>query len=164
MRGYVRVVPQLVRTGIGHVLANPKDLGSALNLLLQGRVVDGLSDVARFGVNTTVGVLGVFDVATPLDLPRHGEDFGQTLGRWGIGPGAYIVWPLLGPSSLRETAALPVDYMASPSLGPAALPLEMTSARRVAAGERAAGQSRLRSLSLRARCLPAAPPEPRARR
>lgn len=128
-RGYVRTVPDPVRRSVGNVLANPMDIGSALNLFLQGRPIDGLSDVARVATNTTVGVLGIFDVATPLGLARHGEDFGQTLGRWGFNPGAYVVWPLLGPSSVRESVAIPVDLVSSPSFGVAAMPLQFVHTR-----------------------------------
>lgn len=110
-RAYTRVVPAPVRTGVGNVFSNTKDLWSAVNLGLQGRPVDGASDVLRFGTNTVFGVLGVFDVATKVGLEKHGEDFGQTLGVWGVGPGAYLVLPLLGPSSLRDTVSLPLDAM-----------------------------------------------------
>ena len=115
-RTYTRVVPAPVRTGVGNVFSNTKDLWSAVNLGLQGRPVEGASDALRFGTNTVFGVLGIFDVATPLGLEKHGEDFGQTLGVWGVGPGAYLVLPLLGPSSLRDTASFPLDAMATVSL------------------------------------------------
>ena len=128
-RGYARVVPAKVRHSVGNVFSNPLDVGSAINLFLQGRPIDGLSDLARFGVNTTVGVFGIFDPATPWGMPRHGEDFGQTLGRWGVGPGAYVVWPLLGPSALRDSLAMPVDYVTSPRFELAATPLQVTQAR-----------------------------------
>lgn len=115
-RTYARVVPAPVRTGVGNMFSNTKDLWSAVNLGLQGRPVDGASDVLRFGTNTVFGVLGVFDVATRIGLEKHGEDFGQTLGVWGVGPGAYLVLPLLGPSSLREAASFPLDAMGTVSL------------------------------------------------
>lgn len=128
-RGYTKVVPAPVRNSVGNVFSNPLDVGSSINLFLQGRPVDGMSDMARFGVNTTVGVLGIFDVATPLGMRRHGEDFGQTLGRWGLGPGAYVVWPLLGSSALRDSSAIPMDYVTSPRFGLAATPLQITQTR-----------------------------------
>lgn len=115
-RTYARVVPAPMRTGVGNMFSNTKDLWSAVNLGLQGRPVDGASDVLRFGTNTVFGVLGIFDVATKVGLEKHGEDFGQTLGVWGVGPGAYLVLPLLGPSSLRETASFPLDAMGTVSL------------------------------------------------
>ena len=115
-RAYTRVVPASVRTGVGNVFSNTKDLWSAVNLGLQGRPLDGASDALRFGTNTVFGVLGFFDVATRVGLEKHGEDFGQTLGVWGVGPGAYLVLPLLGPSSLREAASFPLDVMGTVSL------------------------------------------------
>ncbi|MEX8519571.1 MAG: VacJ family lipoprotein [Leptothrix sp. (in: b-proteobacteria)] len=111
---YHDVVPSPVRRGVGNFFYNVKDVWSAVNLVLQGRPVDGLRDLARFGTNTVFGVFGFIDVATDLGLERHGEDFGQTLGRWGLGPGAYIVWPILGPSSVRDSVALPIEYQITP--------------------------------------------------
>lgn len=105
-KGYQSVVPVEVRKSVSNFYANPRDLVSALSLLLQGRPNEGASDLIRFGTNTTVGVLGLFDVATHLGFEKHNEDLGQVLGHWGMGPGAYIVWPLFGPSSTRDTAAL----------------------------------------------------------
>lgn len=113
-RGYERVVPGPVRGGVRNFFANPRDIGAGVNLVLQGRPKEGLSDLARVAANTTIGVLGVFDVATPLGLPRHPADLGQTLGRWGVGSGAYLVLPLLGPSTVRDTANIPVDMGLTP--------------------------------------------------
>jgi phospholipid-binding lipoprotein MlaA len=110
---YQAVLPQPVRTGVSNVFANLGDPWSALNLLLQGRVKDGLSDLARFGTNSTVGLLGLLDVATGWGMPRHGQDFGDTLAAWGVGGGAYLVLPLFGPSDLRGTAAMPVNGLGS---------------------------------------------------
>jgi phospholipid-binding lipoprotein MlaA len=100
---------------VGNFFDNLQDVWSAANLVLQGRFGDGASDLARFGTNTVFGVLGLFDVATELGLERHGEDLGQTLGRWGVGPGAYIVWPVFGPSTLRDTADIPFNVLISPA-------------------------------------------------
>jgi phospholipid-binding lipoprotein MlaA len=110
---YVDVVPRGIRSGINNVFGNVSDAWSAINNFLQGNVSRGLQDVVRVGTNTLFGIFGVFDVATELGIDRQNEDFGQTLGRWGVGPGPYLVLPLLGPSSLRDTAALPVDRKAS---------------------------------------------------
>jgi len=109
---YKAVVPTPVRTGVSNFFSNLSDPWSGVNLILQGRVKDGLSDIARFGTNSTVGVLGLMDVATDWNMPRHGESFGETLGTWGVAAGAYVVLPLLGPSDLRGIAALPVNSMA----------------------------------------------------
>jgi phospholipid-binding lipoprotein MlaA len=112
---YQNNVPQPVRTGVTNFFSNVKDVWSAANLFLQGRVGDGFSDLMRFGTNTVFGVFGIFDVATDLGMPKHGEDLGQTLGRWGMGPGAYLVLPFLGPSTLRDVTDLPFDMQASPT-------------------------------------------------
>ncbi|GIX21775.1 MAG: hypothetical protein KatS3mg121_0558 [Gammaproteobacteria bacterium] len=101
-RGYRRVTPDAVETGIANVFANLGELRNTLNNLLQGKPGASLGSLGRFLVNGTLGLGGLFDVATPLGLERHDEDFGQTLGRWGIGPGPYLVLPLLGPSTLRD--------------------------------------------------------------
>lgn len=107
-------VPAPVRTAATNFFANLQDAWSSVNLLLQGRPVDSVSDLLRFGTNTVFGVFGLFDVATGLGLERHGEDFGQTLGKWGLGPGAYIVWPILGPSTLRDSVGLPIELKMYP--------------------------------------------------
>ena len=91
-----RVVPQFVRTAVHNFFSNINDVIVALNNLLQGKFVNAASDVGRIVVNSTVGLLGVIDVATQLGLEKHDEDFGQTLGYWGIGDGPYIVLPLAG--------------------------------------------------------------------
>jgi phospholipid-binding lipoprotein MlaA len=112
---YQAAVPAPVRTGVSNFFANLGDPWSGVNLLLQGRVKEGLSDFARFGTNTTVGLFGVLDVASGWGMPRHGEAFSDTLGAWGVGGSAYLVLPLLGPSDLRGAAALPVNTLASPT-------------------------------------------------
>jgi phospholipid-binding lipoprotein MlaA len=111
---YRGVLPQLVRNGIGNFFANLGDVIVALNNLLQGKFTHALSDIGRIVVNTTVGILGFVDVATELGLEKHNEDFGQTLGYWGFGDGPYLVLPFLGPSSLRDTIGLIVDYKTNP--------------------------------------------------
>ena len=112
---YRDVVPQLVRTGISNVLSNIGDVWSAANHLLQGKIHSGLDTGMRVLVNTVFGLGGLLDVATEVGLTRQREDFGQTLGRWGVGPGPYVVLPLLGPSTLRDTGALVLDLQASAS-------------------------------------------------
>jgi phospholipid-binding lipoprotein MlaA len=111
---YVKTVPVPVRRGVTNFFDNAADLWSAANLLMQGEIRDGTREVVRFGLNTTVGALGIFDVATPQGLERHHQTFGRTLGRWGVEPGAYVVWPLLGPSTARDSVGLPLDMFASP--------------------------------------------------
>jgi phospholipid-binding lipoprotein MlaA len=108
--GYRAVVPELARTGVSNFFANIGDLWSAVNNLLQGKGEAAATMVFRVGTNTLFGIGGLFDVASDLGMERQTEDFGQTLGRWGLGAGPYLVLPLLGPSSLRDTAALPLDF------------------------------------------------------
>lgn len=114
-RGYQAVVPALVRTGIGNVFGNFADGWSAINQMLQGKPVASAQMTMRVATNTLFGLGGIFDVASDLGIERQQEDFGQTLGRWGLPAGPYIVWPLLGPSSLRDGAGLPLDLSWSPS-------------------------------------------------
>lgn len=106
---YREKVPPLVRTGVSNFFGNLGDAWSAVNALLQFRLQHAEENLARFHINTMFGVFGIFDVASELNIERHREDFGQTLGRWGVPAGPYLVLPLLGPSTLRDTAALPVD-------------------------------------------------------
>lgn len=113
-RGYRAVTPEIVRTGIDNVFSNFKDLWSAINNVLQGKGEAAGNDWTRFVTNTTIGLGGLLDWATPLGVPRHNEDLGQTLGHWGVGPGAYLVLPLFGPSSLRDAADLPFTTYFSP--------------------------------------------------
>jgi phospholipid-binding lipoprotein MlaA len=107
--GYVKVVPAFAREGVNNFFDNLNDIGTGLNNLLQGKPAEGASDLGRFVVNSVFGVFGLWDVATPLGLEKHYEDFGQTLGRWGMGPGPYVMLPLLGPSTLRDAPARAVD-------------------------------------------------------
>ena len=106
---YREKVPPLVRTGVANFFNNLGDAWSAVNSLLQFRLQDAEENFARFHINTMFGVFGIFDIASDLNIERHREDFGQTLGRWGVPAGPYVVLPLLGPSTLRDTLALPVD-------------------------------------------------------
>jgi len=113
---YSNVVPQPVRRGVDNFFANAADAWSAINNLLQGKIEPAFQDVVRFSTNTAFGFFGVLDIASEMGLEHHYEDFGQTLGRWGVGAGAYIVWPLLGPSTVRESFALPLDRSVSPAV------------------------------------------------
>ncbi|MEO8856432.1 MAG: VacJ family lipoprotein [Burkholderiaceae bacterium] len=106
---YRDVTPALVRTGVGNFFSNLDDAWSFVNSLLQAKPVNAASSFMRVAVNTFMGIGGIFDVASEMRLERQKEDFGQTLGRWGVASGPYLVLPLLGPSTLRDTFALPVD-------------------------------------------------------
>lgn len=107
---YREKVPPLVRTGVSNFFNNIGDAWSAVNSLLQFKLQDAGENFARFQMNTMFGLFGIGDPASDLNIERHREDFGQTLGHWGVPAGPYIVLPLLGPSTLRDTAALPIDY------------------------------------------------------
>jgi phospholipid-binding lipoprotein MlaA len=113
-KGYQAAVPPPVRSGINNVFANFRDVTTTVNNLLQGKVAQAASDAGRVVVNTTVGLGGVFDVATPLGLDKHEEDFGQTLAVWGMPRGPYLVLPLFGPSSVRDGLGLIGDYFTDP--------------------------------------------------
>ena len=115
-RLYRNVTPRVLRDGVRNFFNNLDDLFIGANNLLQGKPVAAVSDWTRFAVNTTLGLLGVIDWASDMGLEKHNEDFGQTLGRWGVGDGMYLVLPLLGPSTLRDTAALPIDWAGDPVL------------------------------------------------
>lgn len=108
--GWAFVSPKRVRTCISNFFTNLRFPIVALNDLLQGKFIDSASDVGRFGVNTTIGVVGLFDPASHFGLEEHVEDFGQTLGVWGVPPGPYLVLPIIGPSNPRDTLGLGVDY------------------------------------------------------
>ena len=111
---YTNVVPQPLRRGVNNFFNNFADAWSSINNILQGKISTGLEDATRVGANTLFGLGGLLDVASEMGLDRHFEDFGQTLGRYGVGAGAYVVLPVLGPSTVRDTLALPVDRLASP--------------------------------------------------
>jgi phospholipid-binding lipoprotein MlaA len=113
-QGYNAVAPAPVNRGVTNFFNNLDDIGSAANNLLQLKVGRAISDVGRVAVNSTLGILGLFDVASNLNLPRYDEDFGQTLGVWGVDPGPYIVLPLIGPSTVRDGAGFAVDFFFDP--------------------------------------------------
>ncbi len=115
---YRDALPQLVRTGIGNVLGNIYDVWSVANHLLQGKVHSGLDMGMRVLTNTLFGLGGLLDPASEMGLTRRSEDFGQTLGRWGLPNGPYVVLPLLGPSTVRDTAGLIADRQVAPSTLP----------------------------------------------
>lgn len=113
-KGYRAITPKPVRKGVSNFFSNLHDPGIMLNNLLQGKPKQAVSDLGRVLVNSTLGIAGLFDVATRMGMEKHNEDFGQTLGKWGVGEGPYLVLPFLGPSNLRDGAALPVDWETYP--------------------------------------------------
>ncbi|MBV7418735.1 MULTISPECIES: MlaA family lipoprotein [Comamonas] len=107
---YQTVTPQPVRTGVGNFFGNVGDLWSMVNHLLQGNGLQAYNHMVRFTTNTVLGIGGLLDIATEMGVDRQKQDFGRTLGAWGIKPGPYLVLPLLGPSTVRDTVALPADW------------------------------------------------------
>lgn len=107
-RGYNKL-PDFAREGVGNFFGNLDDVATSLNNALQGKPGEALSDFGRVVVNSVFGVFGLWDVATPLGLEKHDEDFGQTLAVWGVNSGPYFVIPFLGPSTLRDAPARLVD-------------------------------------------------------
>ncbi len=112
---YVTLVPELARIGIHNFFNNFKDLWSAVNNLLQGKIEQSIAMSFRFAWNTVFGWGGLIDMATEFGIERTPEDFGQTLGVWGVPPGNFLMLPLFGPSTVRDAAALPLDIAATPA-------------------------------------------------
>ncbi len=112
-KAYKAVVPDLVREGFDNVLGNVSDIWSAVNLFLQGKPKVGADMVMRVGANTVFGLGGLLDPASEMGLERDYEDFGQTLGRWGVPSGPYLVLPFLGPRTVRDGLAYPLDRVTS---------------------------------------------------
>ncbi len=113
-KGYDFILPGAVKTGITNFFYNLREPLVILNDLLQVKLGQASSDTGRFLVNTTVGIAGLFDVATSMNLPKHEEDFGQTLAVWGVGSGAYVVWPFIGPRDVRDSFGWLVDWYSNP--------------------------------------------------
>ncbi|MFT5259140.1 MAG: phospholipid-binding lipoprotein MlaA [Saprospiraceae bacterium] len=101
-KGYKKVLPRPVRAGVANFFSNLLEPATTVNDLLQGKPKQAAKSLGRFLVNSTVGILGIFDVATSMNLPKHKEDFGQTFAVWGIESGPYIMLPFLGPSNVRD--------------------------------------------------------------
>lgn len=113
-RGYRKVVPQFARRGVTNFSENLFTPRSALNNFLQGKGKAGFSDIGRFIINTTIGVGGLFDVASAAGFQEYGEDFSQTLAVWGLPEGPFVFIPFLGPHTLLDAIALPVDLLSDP--------------------------------------------------
>ncbi len=113
-RAYAKVTPAPVRTGVGNFFKNLAYTTVILNDLLQGKGVQFLTDTTRLLVNTTIGIGGLFDPAAQMGLAAHDEDFGQTLGKWGVPSGPYLVIPIFGPSTVRDGFGLVADHFSEP--------------------------------------------------
>lgn len=112
--GYDAVTPLPVRVGVASALGNVSDGMIGVNNVLQGKVSDGATDFARLLINSTLGVLGLFDVASEMGLDKHDEDIGQTLGKWGVGEGGYVFLPVIGPRTLRDAGGWVLDRQVDP--------------------------------------------------
>jgi phospholipid-binding lipoprotein MlaA len=124
---YQDVVPQPVRLGVGNFFNNLQDAWSFVNNTLQFKGQAAADSLARFGVNTFIGLGGVLDVASDFNIERHTNDFGHTLGSWGVGPGPYVVIPIFGPSTVRDTLARVVDIKGDLSALVSNVPLRNTA-------------------------------------
>lgn len=113
-KGYRAVTNEPVRDGVSNFLTNLNQPVVFANTLLQGKPIAAVDTAARFVLNSTVGVAGIFDLATRIDIPEHREDFGQTLGVWGVSDGPYLMLPLMGPSNLRDLGGRGVDAAFNP--------------------------------------------------
>jgi phospholipid-binding lipoprotein MlaA len=113
-QGYQAITPSPIRTGVTNFFSNLGDVGNTINNLLQGKLQDGMESLMRVALNTVFGLAGVLDIATPAGIPKHSQDFGLTLGTWGVPSGSYLVLPLFGPSTLRDAPAMWVDYQFDP--------------------------------------------------
>ena len=106
---YRKVTPQFARTGVSNFFSNLEEIDTTINQVLQGEIKYAFNDAGRFVINTTIGLFGLIDVASKMGLERHQEDFGQTLGVWGISSGPYIMLPFLGPSNPRDLLSRPIS-------------------------------------------------------
>jgi phospholipid-binding lipoprotein MlaA len=119
--GYKAITPDIAEQGVSNFFTNLGEITSFMNNVLQGNVADSGATLSRFVINSTIGVFGLWDPATKMGITRRPEDFGETLGHWGVGAGPYLVLPILGPSNLRDTTGLAVDYTVLTSAEDAAL-------------------------------------------
>jgi phospholipid-binding lipoprotein MlaA len=113
-KAYKKVTPRIVRTGVSNFISNLDTIGTVVNDVLQGKMRQAGQDSARFLMNTTLGLGGLFDPASAAGLERNDEDFGQTLGKWGVKSGPYLMLPLLGPSTVRDSFARIPDQFTHP--------------------------------------------------
>lgn len=114
---YDAATPLPVKAGVGNFFGNIGDFWGGVNNALQGKFTDAGSDLGRLVINMTLGIFGLFDVASEMGFEKHDEDFGQTLAVWGVGEGPYFFWPVIGPRSLRDTAGWAADIYVDPVAG-----------------------------------------------
>ncbi|TWO81168.1 ABC transporter [Denitratisoma oestradiolicum] len=113
-QGYEATLPQTARNGVANFFGNVADVFIGVNNVLQGKMPEAINDFGRVMVNTTLGILGFMDIASDLGVEKHEEDFGQTFGHWGVGSGAYVVLPVFGPRTVRDTVGLVADVNVDP--------------------------------------------------
>jgi len=113
-KGYDAAVPLPAKASVGNFFSNIGDLWIGVNNGLQGKPGTGASDLGRLLINSTIGIFGLFDVASELGLTKHNEDFGQTMAVWGVGDGPYVFLPVIGPRTLRDSLGFVVDSSADP--------------------------------------------------
>ncbi len=116
-QAYDNVAPLPVKSSVGNFFGNVGDLWIGVNSAMQGKFGDAGVDIGRLLINSTVGILGLFDVASELGLEKHDEDFGQTLAVWGVGSGNYLFWPIIGPRNVRDTGGWMVDSFVADPVG-----------------------------------------------
>ena len=166
-KAYVKVTPSWFRIGVGNFFNNLSVPYTALNQVLQGKFVAAGQDTLRFAINTTLGWGGVLDVAAGAHLPEHEEDLGQTLGKWGVPPGPFLMLPLVGPSTVRDFPSVVAERVLAAALlvqhGQRQVGLtgaERGRRPRPIPGARPDSRSRVRQVHVRSRRFPAAPPVP----
>ena len=140
---YKAVTPDPVETGVSNFFNNVGEINTIANDVLQLKIGQAGYDLTRFAINSTVGCLGIFDVATMIGMKRNKEDFGQTLGYWGISPGPYIVLPFFGPSTLRDAPGLYVDMKTNESVSPTQTELHHEERQSLTAAEMIDARARL---------------------
>lgn len=113
-QAYDAALPLPVKAGVGNFFGNVGDLWIGVNNALQGKFANAGTDFGRLAINLTLGIFGLFDVASELGLDKHDEDFGQTLAVWGVGDGPYLFWPIIGPRNVRDTAGWAADLYVDP--------------------------------------------------
>ncbi|MGH1461993.1 MAG: MlaA family lipoprotein [Neptuniibacter sp.] len=113
-RGYKAVMPDVIEQGVSNFFDNLADVGTMVNNLLQGKVDNAVEDLGRVAFNSTFGLVGFIDVATPMGIEKHNEDFGQTLGYWGVDSGPYLVLPFFGPTTVRDGVGKVPDTFLDP--------------------------------------------------
>ncbi|MFZ2852922.1 MAG: VacJ family lipoprotein [Rhodocyclaceae bacterium] len=124
--GYDAAAPLPVKAAVGNFFGNIWDAWTAVNNLAQGKGEQGLSDIGRVLINTTIGIGGAFDIASEMGLEKHAEDFGQTLAVWGVDDGPYFYWPIIGPRTTRDTLGWGVDTYIDPVWGVSDIPVRNT--------------------------------------